>query len=114
MTIKVLFEPKPLQWGLRGDPYLWEAMRNNFAETPIPNDTENLDTLIRQQFKEITSHSLDEVKLFKMKQFNNGGMSGGGVFPQNFGALQLYRFYSNVCLILPTKIDLVLGDRFWV
>ncbi len=81
-TMNALFEPKPTQWSLRGDPFLWEAMKSNFTATPMPNNAESLAKLIRQQFKEITSHSLDEDKYFKLHQFNHGGMSGGGISPE--------------------------------
>ncbi len=31
-----LFDPEPETWGLRGDPYLWRALREHLSETDIP------------------------------------------------------------------------------
>ena len=33
-----LFEPEPEQWGLRGDPYAWMAMRDLVRDRPRPAD----------------------------------------------------------------------------
>jgi O-acetyl-ADP-ribose deacetylase (regulator of RNase III) len=37
-TIGSLFDRGVIQWGLRGDPYLWRELRAQFAETPLPPD----------------------------------------------------------------------------
>ena len=31
-----MFQVQPPHWGLRGDPFLWEDMKQAFAETPFP------------------------------------------------------------------------------
>jgi hypothetical protein len=36
-TVADLFERSPLQFGSRGDSYLWHVMRTEFAGTPLPS-----------------------------------------------------------------------------
>ena len=36
MKMAGLFEPEPRQWGLRGDPYLWRALRDQLADMAVP------------------------------------------------------------------------------
>ena len=31
-----LFDPEPAQWGLRGDPWVWRAMRDHLAGAGTP------------------------------------------------------------------------------
>lgn len=35
-TMADLFHPEPQQWGFRGDPYLWRALREHLSGTRIP------------------------------------------------------------------------------
>lgn len=34
-SIVCIFEEKPEQWGLRGDPYLWEDMKKEFTHRNV-------------------------------------------------------------------------------
>jgi hypothetical protein len=36
-SISDLFLPEPLQWGLRGDPYLWREMAEHFKGGLFPS-----------------------------------------------------------------------------
>ncbi len=45
-SIGSLFDRGVTQWGMRGDPYLWRALRAQFAETPLPPDWFTLRSLI--------------------------------------------------------------------
>ena len=37
-----MFQVQPPHWGLRGDPFLWEDMKQAFAETPFPYSAHEL------------------------------------------------------------------------
>jgi hypothetical protein len=41
-----LFEPAPDQWGLRGDPYLWDELAAKFHGVPRPASREHLESLL--------------------------------------------------------------------
>lgn len=45
-TVGALFERQPLQFGLRGDAYLWRELRARFASTSLPSDWYKLRRLI--------------------------------------------------------------------
>ena len=81
-TITFLFEKAPHQWGLRGDPHLWNEMKAHFAQTPIPATEEELIVLIQNVFLELTNHPMSEKENFYIERFNHGGMSGGYVSPE--------------------------------
>ncbi|MGG6296193.1 hypothetical protein ACQ4M4_17530 [Leptolyngbya sp. AN02str] len=80
-TVGDLFEKTPRQWGLRGDPHLWSAMRDRFANTPIPAIASDLETLIEQAFEELTGKPISTPDLFYDERFAHGGMSSGCISP---------------------------------
>ena len=53
-TVADLFQEKPWQWGLRGDPYLWNEMRNHFEQSPLPATANELTTMIETAFETLT------------------------------------------------------------
>lgn len=53
-----LFTPEPEQWGLRGDPYLWRALREALDETSIPSTDEGVDNLLFDRIKDMTGVDL--------------------------------------------------------
>jgi hypothetical protein len=81
-TMVILFEKTPGGWGLRGDPYLWQAMQSHFEGTPLPASTQELTALVEEAFSSLTGHSLSETDPIFMESFSRGGMSSGLVSPQ--------------------------------
>ena len=75
------FDVRHRQWGLRGDPHVWEALREDIAAVPTPADA----AAIRQAFVEALRRVAD-VDLdadvhgpVQREQFAHGGMSSGMV-----------------------------------
>ena len=69
------------QWGLRGDPHAWNAMRELVGSTPTPTT----DDAVRQAFvdglrtvADVDVDLLDEQHVYR-SHLDHGGMSGGGV-----------------------------------
>jgi hypothetical protein len=69
------------QWGLRGDPHAWRALRELVAATPTPSS----EALVRQAFvdglREVADVDIDhtdEQQVYR-RHLDHGGMSGGGV-----------------------------------
>jgi hypothetical protein len=46
MNISEIFEEEPIQWGLRGDPWLWRELKSKFESVPMPETSEALKKLI--------------------------------------------------------------------
>ena len=63
---------------MRGDPYLWNEMRDHFAETPLPETADELIDLIETTFEQLTEHSIsEEKKHIFIERLSHGGMSSG-------------------------------------
>jgi hypothetical protein len=84
ILIKSLFEPIPLQWGLRGDPFLWEEMANHFGETALSKTKPEFIFAIEHAFERFTGvrlakgNSVLGASVF-VERYAHGGMSSGQV-----------------------------------
>ncbi len=69
---------EPEQWGLRGDPYLWKTLKERFQYSSISN-TEEFHSFLIDTFKDKTGGEPIKDQHYFVKEFNFGGMSGGGI-----------------------------------
>ena len=81
VTVASLFQEEPVQWGLRGDPYLWREMRSHFERTSLPDTAAELRVLIEIAFESLTGHSISASREFIVERFKHGGMSSGYISP---------------------------------
>jgi hypothetical protein len=81
-TIGELFLEEPHQWGLRGDPHLWRAMREHFAAAPLPPTAAALSQALEAAFLQLTGHPLSATDRFFVERFAHGGMSSGHISPE--------------------------------
>jgi len=77
--IKQIFDEEPFQWGLRGDPYLWEKLKEELSKIKTDVTLEDFNKILDKKFNEIINKdgkviSKDEVYFEKYPQY---GMSGG-------------------------------------
>jgi molybdenum cofactor cytidylyltransferase len=77
-----LFEEGPYQWGLRGDPHLWNEMVEIIGDQPLPPTESEFIALIESQFAQLTGAPLSSKEPVYVKRYNQGGISGGYVNPQ--------------------------------
>ena len=79
MRVSDLFEPEPQTWGLRGDPYLWRALRAHLADRDVPGSPGELAALLHQAFRELAGTDLasDPATSVYLEQYAHGGMSSG-------------------------------------
>lgn len=75
-----LFKPPPLQWGLRGDPYLWQEMAEVLVGIPLPSGEMPFNALLEATFERLVGSPLDETasSVF-VERYSHGGMSSGQV-----------------------------------
>ena len=82
-----LFKPEPIQWGLRGDPFLWRAMARALSSRPFPDTDDQLDALVEEEFERLTGSPLPRQKAILdtdsiyVKHYARGGMSSGQISP---------------------------------
>jgi hypothetical protein len=81
-TVSFLMTPKPQQWSLRGDPYLWDEMVNHLATTKIPASIDDLTAIIEKAFIELTAHPITYRDNFYTEKYAHGGMSSGHIDPR--------------------------------
>jgi hypothetical protein len=81
MPVSALFGPEPQTWGLRGDPYLWRALRAHLAGQDIPASPGELTSLLHQAFRELAGTDLasDPATSVYLEQYAHGGMSSGTI-----------------------------------
>lgn len=80
-TIAQLFEQTPHQWGLRGDPHLWNEMREMLSDAPYPATEEEFAALIERTYEQLTGKPLAEREPIFIPRHSHGGMSSGYVSP---------------------------------
>ncbi|AQP51998.1 hypothetical protein [Tessaracoccus flavescens] len=77
-----LFIPEPEQWGLRGDPHAWAALKEHLSTTAIPSDAAETNRLLRAAFKAVVGADLDDPEtpetVFR-DEFAHGGTTSGHV-----------------------------------
>lgn len=77
-----LFETPPKQWGVRGDVWVWWAMRDRLATTPLPDRDEDLARLLRDTFVALVGVDPEDPQegdgvTVHREEFAHGGMSAG-------------------------------------
>ena len=82
-TVGELFDRHPVQFGLRGDVHLWNALRIKFAATPLPSSWFEMRRLVQTAVERIIGRPLDaraDPESVYVPEFDPGrGMSAGHV-----------------------------------
>ena len=80
MKLSAIFEEKPARWGLRGDPYFWDYLKEH-AENMDMMSPDELEAWIKEEYHSLSGKPLTDqyMDFAKIKQFAHGGMSSGGV-----------------------------------
>jgi hypothetical protein len=82
IDVAELLQQKPVQWGLRGDPHLWQEMSVHFTGTPLPDSAAQLEQLLTQAFETLTGQPITTETPIRVDRFPRSGMSGGMVSAQ--------------------------------
>ncbi|WP_187703052.1 hypothetical protein [Nocardia yunnanensis] len=62
ITFDALFHRTPVQWGLRGDPQLWDALRERFRGQPVPREFWDVRKAVEAGMAEILGIELGAVQ----------------------------------------------------
>lgn len=79
-TLSDLFQPEPISWGCRGDPYLWQEMSETLAALPLPPSEAQLAEILEATFERLVGlpTSAQESSVF-IERHAHGGMSSGHI-----------------------------------
>ena len=78
-NLSLIFERTPRQWGLRGDPYLWEEMKKKCERKSLDIDDYELAGFVSEFFKKMTGIPLTYEAEAHVEELAHGGMSSGMV-----------------------------------
>ena len=81
-TLLVIFENPPQQWGLRGDRYLWDEMKEKLKDHEYPATEDELIIILHQTFEQLTDKPIKNRRIFRVERFSHGGMSSGMIDPE--------------------------------
>ncbi len=77
--LSIIFDKQPDSWGLRGDPFLWKEMKENFRGVPLPYPLERFTADYYDFFEKVTGEKLCAQKNYYVPRYDKGGMSAGKV-----------------------------------
>ncbi len=77
--LSLIFENKPKQWGLRGDPYLWDEMQEVFAGELLDISERDLANEICEYYEKVVGEPLIYGSQVYVERLAHGGMSSGHV-----------------------------------
>lgn len=75
--VSTIFEKEPKQFGLRGDVYFWNYLKNIFEEYNLPMNSNDLVKIIKEEHLKLTGQELNPSSQAYCEKFANGGMSSG-------------------------------------
>jgi hypothetical protein len=77
-----LFDPEPLQWGLRGDPWVWRALSAHLSGMYLPPSMGEVEMLLYASFDRVVRIELATEPapwVFRPEFANDPGLSSGNV-----------------------------------
>ena len=75
--MKKLFDKKPTQWGLRGDPFLWEELQEHFSTKIWMANKDDFEQELMTAFQLLTGEELVANRTILIERYQSGGMSNG-------------------------------------
>jgi len=80
--ISEFFNEEPIQWSLRGDPYLWRDMKQHLININCPDSVEKFIEIIENVFQNLTGYPIPHKDFIGIEKYSHGGMSSGSVDPK--------------------------------
>ena len=77
--LSIVFERRPSRWGLRGDPYLWDEMKDNCVTRSLDIDEYGIAKFVSEYFEKATGVPLTFEARAYVERFAHGGMSSGSI-----------------------------------
>ena len=74
-----IFDKTPRHWGLRGDPHLWEELKEETCNYPGFETADEFRLFLKTTIERIIDQPLIKGQYPYVERFNSGGMSGGRI-----------------------------------
>ena len=75
--LSIIFEDEPKQWGLRGDPFLWEELREECTGKEFPYHEDEIVEMVCKKFEIVSGVPLTYDARPYVEKYAHGGMSSG-------------------------------------
>lgn len=79
IIVERLFGQEPDQWGLRGDPYLWQELRQAFEKEGVPVLTAEFHNRLNELYQALIGEKIDVSENVYIERYPLAGISGGMV-----------------------------------
>jgi hypothetical protein len=79
MKLDVIFDEAPSMWGLRGDPYLWNELKEDVRQRPVFKTADEFLLYLKATIEDIIGEPLLKGRYPYVERFNSGGMYGGRI-----------------------------------
>ncbi|MBC6316878.1 hypothetical protein [Listeria grandensis] len=76
--INIIFNP-PRRWGLRGDLYLWDKLKDYFIENGLLHSINDFEHKLYSLFHRFVGVQLGSENMSYVEEFAHGGMSSGSI-----------------------------------
>lgn len=75
--VSSLLERKPEKWGLRGDPFFWDELKQRTQTIRLPETKADLEKLLLKLFKELIGQEPAYGESIHVDRYRANGMSSG-------------------------------------
>jgi hypothetical protein len=75
--LSLIFERKPSQWGMRGDPFMWDELQEKCVGKPLDLDEDGVVMMVCDYFITVTGKALTYDADAYVEKYAQGGMSSG-------------------------------------
>jgi hypothetical protein len=92
IKISSLLNEEPIQWGLRGDPFLWDEIRLKTKDVALLENEELMKKYFYNLFKELTGFEISLNENIRIEKYFYGHGMSGGVVCSNFWMTEGFPF----------------------
>ena len=77
-----LFAKAPRQWNLRGDPWLWQDLKQNIETAKPPANADEFVAWLESEFERLIGVPISHADIVFLEKYSHGGMSSGCINPK--------------------------------
>lgn len=78
-SVSIIFKKRPTQWGLRGDPFLWDDLEKLYSQFILPMTRECFEDILNSFLTNLLKEAEYKNGVIYVKRYAHGGMSSGCV-----------------------------------
>ena len=76
-SVSIIFDKRPTQWGLRGEPFLWDDLEILFSKCDLPISRERFEDILDNFLTDLLKEAKYKRGVIYIERYAHGGMSSG-------------------------------------